>query len=383
MLRAVEADPDLWQSVRLTGAWIPGVNETAFGSLGRGTVAETIFATAGLKSAPRLRHLPMHYTQYWDWLARPGVVDIVYARVPPVATDGTVGFGIASDFSTAIGAGARLVGLVSPGMPDLPGTPRLPLNRFAALVEDGSPLVTYETGAIDPVTRAMAENVLTVLRPGDTIQLGLGKLQAAVLRAVADSGLRDLGFHGGMVSPPILPALKAEVFSRGVTAGVALGDPGFYQALKDADIAWKPVNQTHALAVLAGIGNFVSINSLIEIDLAGQANAETIGGRQVSGQGGLVDFLRGARASPGGRAILALASTAANGTVSRVVPRLAAGSAVTVARADVDIVVTEHGVARLAGLSLDERARALIAIAAPGHRDALMRDIGSIADTDP
>ena len=108
------------------------------------------------------------------------------------------------------------------------------------------------------------------------------------------------------------------------------------------------------------------------MDLLGQANAEFIRGRQVSGTGGLTDFLRGARASEGGLGITALVSTAAGGTVSRIVPRLA-DSAVTVTRADMDIVITEHGAARLRDLDLDARAAALIAIADPAHRDALER----------
>lgn len=384
VLRAVAAEPALWQGVHLTGAWIPGVNETAYGALGRGTVAETIFATAALRGDPRLRHLPLHYTQFWDWLARPGVVDVVYARVPPMAADGSFGLGIASDFSmAAVGAGARLVGLISPAMPDLPGTPRLPAARFAALVADDTPLITYDAGPVDAATHAIAQNVLSLLRPGDTIQLGLGKVQAAVLGALTTSGLRDMGFHAGMISAPILPALRAGIFGRGVTSGVALGDAAFYAALMQHPVNWSTVEETHSLSRLAAIPDFVSINSILEIDLGGQANAETLGGRQISGQGGLVDFLRGARASAGGRAILALSSTAAQGRVSRIVPRLAAGATVTVPRAEADIVVTEHGIARLSDLSLAERAAAMIALAAPQHRDTLAQSFSQIADPNP
>jgi acyl-CoA hydrolase len=114
----------------------------------------------------------------------------------------------------------------------------------------------------------------------------------------------------------------------------------------------------------------MAINSVLEVDLFGQANAEFIRGRQVSGTGGLTDFLRGARASPGGIGMTALASTAKGGAISRIVPRLAP-DATSVSRADMDVVITEHGVARLRGLDLDGRAAALIAIADPAHRDTL------------
>jgi acyl-CoA hydrolase len=129
------------------------------------------------------------------------------------------------------------------------------------------------------------------------------------------------------------------------------------------------VNYTHDVRVVAQIDRFVAINSALAVDLFGQANAEVVGGRQVSGTGGLMDFVRGARLSRGGRSIIALPSTA--GGSSRIVPRLGEHDVVSVPRADADIVVTEHGAAQLRDKSLDERAEALIAIADPAARDQL------------
>jgi acyl-CoA hydrolase len=131
------------------------------------------------------------------------------------------------------------------------------------------------------------------------------------------------------------------------------------------------VGWTHDIGTLRGIERFVAINSVIEVDLLGQANAEMIGGRQVSSAGGITDFMRGARLSPGGFAIVALPSTARGGTVSRIVPKLDDGAAVSVARGDMELVVTEHGIADLRNKTVDERAQALIAVAAPRHRDEL------------
>jgi 4-hydroxybutyrate CoA-transferase len=122
---------------------------------------------------------------------------------------------------------------------------------------------------------------------------------------------------------------------------------------------------------MAEIDNFVSINSVLEVDLMGQCNAEIVNGRQISGTGGLMDFVRGARLSRGGRSILAVQATAAGGKVSRIVPRLPADAVVTCARTDVDYIVTEHGHAHLRHLSPEERAEALIAIADPAFRDEL------------
>ncbi len=371
ILDAVLADPSLWRGVTLTGAFIPGVNDTDFSAIGQGTRVETIFSTKGLQTpAGTVAHLPLHYSQFWDRLGTRGLVDLVYITVPPPRRDDTVGLGVAGDFAPSpIAAGARLVGIVNPNMPDVPAGPRLPLDRFAGLVDAADPLPVYDPGPIVEDMRRMATRVVGLLRDGDTLQLGLGRMQAAVLGELAGSGLSGLGYHAGMISPAILEPLRRGRFARGVVTGVALGDAGFYAAVAAIPgLTFAPVGHTHAAEVLAATRHFVSVNSVIEMDLSGQANAEVLGGKQVSGQGGLLDFHRGARSQVGGRAVLALASTAQGGTVSRIVPHLSPGTPVSVTRADVDIVVTEHGVARLGQLSLAERAQALIGIADPRHR---------------
>lgn len=373
LLDAVASDPEVWRGVTLTGAFIPGVNDRAFGALAPGGRVETIFATEGLRDRPATAMLPLHYTAFWDRLARPGVVDLVVLAVPP-PRDGTVSLGPCADFApAAIGARARLVGAVNPRLPDPPGAPRLPVDRFAALCDGEAAIPELPEAEPDAPSRAIAAHVLALLRPGDTLQLGLGRLQAAILHALTASGLRDLGYHAGMVSTAMAGALEAGVFGRGVTTGVALGDAGFYRRLPDLPLRFAPVGWTHAAATLAAIPRLVSVNSVLQVDLMGQANGEWLGGRQVSGQGGMVDFLRGARASAGGRAILALPATARGGA-SRIVPHLPPGTPVSVARADADLVVTEHGVADLREASLVERAHRLAAIAAPEHREGLERE---------
>jgi acyl-CoA hydrolase len=376
ILDLVALEPEHWRDATLTGAFIPGVNDRDYSALGIGTRVETIFSTRGLQRPSGLvAHLPLHYSTFYERLARPGMVDVVYITVPLPAEDGTIGLGLATDFSPApIGAGAQLVGVVNPAMADPPNGPRLPVERFTALVESDAPLPQYDAGAVDPATRMIAKNIVSLLRPGDHLQLGLGKVQRAVFEELAGSGIRGIGFHAGMISTPALPAIIDGIFGLGVTTGVVLGNHEFYRAVSSLrDVRFAPVGETHAQRVLAALPNFVSVNSVIEIDLSGQANAEALSGRQVSGQGGLVDFLRGARASSGGRAILALPSTTSDGDTSRIVPRLKAGTPVSVARADADIIVTEHGIARIAEMSLEERAAALAGIADPRHREALER----------
>lgn len=371
VLQAVAADPTLWRGVTVTGAFIPGVNETDFAGLVPGGRVETIFTTDGLRlGGGPVAHLPLHYTAYWARLARPGQIGAAVMTVPPPTRDGTVGMGLACDFlPAAIQAGAQLVGVINPRMPDVANGPRLPLSRFAALVEEDSPLRTLPSAAPDAVNLRIAEWIVGLLREGDTLQLGLGRFQAAMLAVLGKGAPGRLGYHAGMIAPGILtPGL----FPRGITTGVALGDPEFYEAVaRTPTLRFRPVGETHSIATLAALPGLVSVNSALEVDLSGQVNAEYLGG-QFSGQGGMVDFIRGARASAGGRAIIALPSTARNGAQSRIVARFDPRAPVSVARSDVDLVVTEHGIADLREADLAERARRLAAIADPVFRDTLL-----------
>lgn len=376
ILEAVRQEPDLWQSETLTGTFIPGVNDQDFSALGVETTVESIFATKGLKPGAtmgRLDLMPLHYSAQWRHLATPGVVKVAYVEIPPPRNDGTIGLGVSADFVLApVEAGARLVGVINPRMPDMVNGPVLPIERFAAFVEDDHDLPIYDAGEIDPATAAIGERIAGLLAPGDTLQLGLGKVQSAVLEALGKAGLIDLAFHAGMISTPMLDALNANVFSRGVTTGVALGHTQFYADVAERkDIRFEPVGYTHAQRTFSSIERFISVNSVLEIDLHGQANGEFLGGRQISGHGGMVDFVRGAREARSGLSILALPATGRNGTVSRIVPRLAEGCPVTVARSDIDLVITEFGVADLRYASTFERAQRLTAIADPSFRDGL------------
>lgn len=376
ILEAVRHEPDLWQNETLAGTFIPGVNDQDFSAFGIGTTVESIFATKGLKPGAtqgRLDLLPLHYSAQWRYLSTPGCVKIAYVEIPPPRNDGTVGLGVSADFVLApVAAGARLVGVINGQMPDMADGPVLPVDRFAAFVEDDHDLPVYDAGEIDPATAAIGQRIAELLTPGDTLQLGLGKVQSAVLGALGKAGKSGLAFHAGMISTPMLDALDADVFSKGVTTGVALGDHRFYEEVaRRKDIRFAPVGYTHAQTTFSSIERFISVNSVLEVDLHGQANGEFLGGRQISGHGGMVDFIRGAREARSGLSILALPATGRNGTVSRIVPRLAEGCPITVARSDIDLVITEFGVADLRYASTTERARRLTAIAAPAFRNEL------------
>ena len=218
----------------------------------------------------------------------------------------------------------------------------------------------------------VAAQIATLIPDRATLQLGLGRLQSAVLRALR--GRRELRLHTGMVSDGLLGLIEDDALAAApdaVVAGVALGSQSLYDAVA-ARVHFREVGHTHDHGVLRAIPRLTAINSALSVDLLGQVNGDCLGGRQLSGIGGLPDFLRGARQAPQGCGIIALPSVTPKGH-TRIVPMLPPGP-VSVARIDADCVVTEHGVAHLRHLDVHARARAIIAIADPAHRETLERD---------
>jgi acyl-CoA hydrolase len=364
--------PDLAAGLTFVGQWVPGLNQTDWASLHPSAEAETTFLFPGLRpsfEAGRTRILPMTWYQSWDWLCHTPLDGAVLLVSPP-DTDGQVSLGVSPDFGPAVIARADvpILALINPNMPAPRHSVKVPLARFARTAEDDRPLVSVPPAPLAPGFREIGAHISGLVPDGAALQFGIGNVQQAALTALA--GRRGLSVWSGIVSDPVLGMLEADP-ALPITTGVAVGTPALYLRLADEPrVRFLPACETHNIARLAALRRFTAINSVLEVDLFGQANAEFIRGRQVSGTGGLTDFLRGARASPGGTGVTALLSTASGGAVSRIVPRLPP-DAVTVPRADMDVVITEHGLARLRGLGLDARAHALIAIAAPAHRDAL------------
>lgn len=372
---AFRNQPDRAAGLTFHGIWIPGVNRIDWAGLHGDARGEASFASpdwADSARAGRHRVVPETYSASWARLAAASA-DVAIALVAPPDAAGRCSLGVAVDFTPAAWTRARhRLLLMVPGMPVPRDGITLPLADADAIVEVEQDLLTVPPVTPDPAFAAIAGHIRSLLRDGDTLQFGLGKVQLAMLANL--TGLRDLRLHAGMVSDPLLPLLSHDVLHDGpeaVTAGVALGSTDLYKAVAaDPRLRFRPVGFTHDIRTLAAIPRLVAINSVIEIDLFGQANAEYLGGEAISGGGGLLDFLRGARASDGGLPILALVSTARGGTLSRIVPRLSA-PAITIPRADVALVVTEHGIANLRGLDEEARAMALIGIADPAHRDGL------------
>jgi acyl-CoA hydrolase len=372
LYEAYRAEPELAAGLTFVGAFLPGANRSDWVVLSK---AEGTFVSADWREsfeAGRFAFRPLTYFQTWGWLATTPL-DAAFFHVSPPDAEGRCSFGVATDLSPAvIGRDVIKIALVNERMPRTRG-PSVSLEAFDVVVEIGAPLATYDAGKLDPAFDAIAAHIRELTPDGASLQFGIGKAGVAALAAL--EGRKRLKIHSGMVTDPLLPVLDAGSVDE-VVCGLALGtEPLFKRCGSDKRIRFEPASFTHDIRTLAAIPRLVAVNSALEVDLFGQANAEFLNGRQVSGVGGLTDFLRGARLSEGGVPIVALNATAKG--ASRVVPRLAP-NAVSVPRADMGVVVTEHGVADLRGLDLDGRAEALIAIAAPEHRDALANDWDAI-----
>ena len=258
------------------------------------------------------------------------------------------------------------------------GAPRIDPARIDLLVETEAARPTYPLSGSDDTSDKIGELIAGLIHDGDCLQTGIGAVPAAILKNLEDRN--DLGFHGGLMDNGIMDLINQGVINGSRKTldghqhvlGMALGDDTLLDWLaNDAaaeNVVFRSADYTHEISVISQIDNFVSVNSAIEIDLMGQVNAEVAGGRQISGTGGSVDFMRSAKASRNGRSIVAMASTARGGSVSRIVPKV---STVTALRTDVDIVVTEFGVADLRHASVASRREQLIAIAHPDFRDQL------------
>ena len=306
-------------------------------------------------------------------------LDVALVHVSLPDAHGFVSLGTSVDCTLAATQCAKIViAQMNPKMPRTLGDGAIHLSRFAAVVNVDHPLFAHPSApAGNPIEDAVGRRVASLVENGATIQMGIGAIPDAVLRALTHH--RDLGVHTEMFSDGLLPLLERGVVTnekksrqRGRTvASFVMGTQKLYDFVHDNPaVELRDCSDVNDTTNIRQQPKMTAINSAIEVDMTGQVAADSIGERVYSGVGGQMDFIRGATLSEGGKAIIALPSTTSKGE-SRIVPTLKPGAAVVTTRAHVRYVVTEHGVADLYAKSLSARVQALVAIAAPQHREAL------------
>jgi 4-hydroxybutyrate CoA-transferase len=308
----------------------------------------------------------------------------VLVHVAPPDAGGYLSLGVSASVSLDAARGAPLViAQMNPRMPRTRGNGVLHRSEIDVYVEVDEPLTPYPPPSVGEVERAIGRHCAGLVPDGAVVQVGVGAIPQAVLEALVDH--KDLALHSlivdaavGLMERGVVTAAR-KPFRRGrCDIGEAMGTPRLFDAIHDNPlISMDSSALTHDPTLVARLDHFVSINSALEIDLSGQVTAESLGPRQVAGIGGQFDFVLAASRSAGGVSIIALPSTGGrDGSVSRIVPRLAAGAAVTTPRFLADWVVTEYGAAKLRGLGETARATALIAVAHPRFRSELERSRG-------
>ncbi len=345
----------------------------------------TTFITTGSRAAmedKRVEFLPcfFHQSPYlFDEIFPP---DVAVVSVSQPDEKGYCSFGPSSDYTTRAARKAKIViAEMNDKMPYVGGDNFIHVNELDYIVHTSKPLYNLPPIKSSELDEIIGGYCASLVHDGDTIQMGVGNIPHAILHLLEQKN--DLGLHTEMFSDGIIPLVEKGVFNGSrktmhkgkLVATFIMGSQNLYDWIDHNPLveAW-PVNHVNDPRVIAQHDNFVSINSCLEVDMYGQVAAESIGSKQVSGVGGQVDFLRGVAFSKGGRSILAMPSTAAKGTISRIKPFLTPGTAVTTSRNDVDYIVTEYGIAHLRTMTLRQRAKALIEIAHPDFRDELIAE---------
>ncbi len=347
------------------------------------------FIGANLRKAvqeKRADYIPIFLSEIPS-LFRNQIIPIDYALIHVSTPDehGFCSLGVSIDIAPAVLESARcIIAQVNPNMPRTYGDGMIHVSKIDAMVEVNDEILEVEAAEPDEVNTKIAENVASLIEDGSTLQMGIGKIPNAVMKSL--TGHHRLGVHTEMFSDGII-----DLVDRGVITGemkkkrkykivssFMIGSKKLYQFVHNnpmiemLDIGY--VNDTH---IIRQNPRVIAINSALEIDLTGQICADSIGSKLYSGVGGQMDFMRGASLSEGGKPVIAIPSVTAR-SESKIVPFLKTGAGVVTTRAHVHYIVTEYGIANLYGKNLTERAKALIGIAHPMHREKLSEAVYGI-----
>lgn len=327
-------------------------------------------------------YTPIFFSEIPNLLRTEMQPDVTLIHVTPPDEHGYVSLGVSVDYTKPAAEVSKLViAQVNPSMPRTHGDSFMHVTDIDCFVEHDAPIIELAPPKIGEVERAIGQNVASLVKDGDTLQLGIGAIPDAVLLFLKEKN--DLGIHTEMFSDGVVELVEAGVITNKAktlhpgksVSTFLMGTKRLYDYVNNNPaVAMYPVDYVNDPYVIRQNDNLVSINSCVQVDLMGQVVSTSVGLRQISGVGGQVDFVRGANMSKGGRAIMAMPSTAGGGKISKIVPFLDHGAAVTTSRNDVNYVITEYGIAQLRGKSLRARAEALIQIAHPDFRDEMREE---------
>lgn len=305
--------------------------------------------------------------------------DLLLLHLSEPGPDGTMSLGLAMDYMPAVLAQSPLVvAQINPNIPCTQGASRVHPDQVHAILRSEETPLTSAPAKGDALEQQIAGHVASLVESGDVLQLGIGALPDLVLGQIGH--LQHLGLHSGILGDAVKPLIESGVVDnsskrqhQGKTVTTMVGGSmDFYRWLhRNPLVELHPCQHTHGLATLADIDQLCCINSVLQIDLSGQANAQAMNGRLIATPGGLLDFARGARQAKRGKSIVAMRSANRDASASNIVAALGAQDPVSLQAGDIDYVVTEYGIARLRDASPSDIARELRAIAHPNFREDL------------
>lgn len=384
LLRALAARADSLRGVELVHLHTEGEDPCAAPGLSASFRTNALFLGANLRDAVArgdADYVPAFLSEM-PALFRDRVLplDLALVHVSPPDRHGYCSLGVSVDIArAAVDSAETVIAQVNPRMPRTHGDGLVHVSRFAASIEVNEPIPENAPTPLGEREIAIGRHCAALIDNRATLQMGIGAIPDAVLAALENH--RDLGVHTEMFSDGVLRLVERGVITGRykkvhpgkLVAGFALGGRRLYDFMDDnPQVAMLDIGYVNDPTVIRRNPQVVAINSAIEIDLTGQVCADSIGTRMWSGVGGQTDFLRGAALSPGGKPVIALPSETSKG-ISRITPMLKPGAGVVTTRAHVHWVVTEFGAVNLHGQNLRQRAKALISIAHPRHREALER----------
>lgn len=306
-------------------------------------------------------------------------VDVCLLSVSPPDEDGYMTLGPSVDSTwAAIEHCNHIIAEVNKQIPRTFGATKIHVDKIDAFVESDRPLPLLHNEMPDATCMAIGRNVASLVDDSATLQMGIGAIPNAVLKYLGDK--RNLGVHTEMFSDGVIDLVESGVINNSrktvqpgkISVSFAMGSKRVYDYIdNNQDVEFSSSDWINNSQIIAQNYRMTAINSALQIDLTGQVCADSLGCEMYSGCGGQVDFIRGAANSPGGKAIIAMESTAKSGTLSKIVPFLNPGAGVVTSRADLHYVVTEYGIANLHGKNLKDRVKAFIEIAHPDFRAGL------------
>lgn len=386
LMRYIETNPKAFAEAEVFHVWTMGVAPYADERFTYNFRHNSFFVSTSSRNAVNegiADYTPIFLSKLPELFHRGRIpIDIALIQTSLPDKNGYVSLGISVDITKAAIEQSRLVvAQVNPRMPRVHGDTFIHLSDINYIVPFDEPLLEFKPPVEDEAAAQIGNYVAKIVKDGDTLQIGYGSMPNAILSKLKNK--KHLGIHSELLTDAMVELLREGVIDnsmknidRGKTvASFCMGSSSTYDYIDDnPSIEFRTIDYTNHPSIISRIQNMTAINAALQIDLTGQATAESIGNTFYSGIGGSADFMRATTFAPSGKTILVLKSTARDDTVSRIVPFLDSGAGVTLNRGDLQYVVTEQGIAYLNGKNIRERAMSLIAIAHPKFRPWLIEE---------